>query len=1268
MRIPACLLLSLLLLSPCLAQTFREDFETGTGGAYSYYKAPEDLKIERLQGQASSGQWYLRGVLPGQKKLEGFAINAAGLSGGRLATVTASVRGKGEVWLCLISSNGWLYSPTTKTLTDKWQEVSLAKALMATDKSLGIYFITRDVQPGAVFEVDDVRVTLAAPPETSDTQVGPWRLEAEDFAPNGKTVAADPQALEGSLIRSEQYVVASDLPCPRTSRPIRVACRVRSGDEKDAWRLTTSQGGNTQVVRTVKATQTTDWEWLVFDAASAGELGDRFSLCSNRGPGARGWVCLDSIVVSTTPDLSPEQLAAAPQLFGRRPLVAVGQGDVATATVIDGFVAVGAKSPAQAPTQVRVAYDDQGLRLRFGCPEPLLDTAQQRRHEFLAKVTQRDGDLYADDCVMMLLQPAGSTSVYDFSVNALGTITDACCSEPDLWASRDVTWNSQATARAQIEEKRWWVELSIPWSDLGGKPKPGDQWRVSFARSAKGRTEQSAWNLTNKGVHDPAQLGTLVFAESVPALQLQPPAALKAKGNVLPPASTDPKARILTFAEIRSAGGTRHAYGDSFDLPREADVQMAYGVLDAADLQPLYLTPVLPQGIKSSLANLILSCDGPYELFLNGQPLAQGTAASGAKIEAALEKGSNLLTLRLQKGTAALQGQIGEWRFDASDWVMAPADTPKALDPTLDDAGWARALKIGDDAQLGPVVGSKDKPTVLRCTLLYEKTRVWPTPDPVYYLAQGVTQHLAFRVEGLPGRKLDQWESFLAVPSGFEVLGSTGFYGVRPGIPRWTTTDLGEQTVLGKRMRVAKITADQPILTGRHYIMSEFQAFVRVTGAKVPADAQFVYWSRARGGSVLEAPQTIKVRVLPQVQGAQCKTLTWQLWGGWFSNMDDLAMREQVMDCARVAGFNDFVGGDRWTSDNAPRFGLRHTIGVNFESWNLNLGPYLVEHPEERLINGQGKPSGSLMCTTMLLGEGWSAVRDCLREKIETIRPSTLDYDYEYGPFAGPHSCYCDRCLKAFRDFAKLPEGQKLDADLISRQYREQWVDFMARRVAKLFGAFHRTIHELSPDSHFSVYSGYATPDNAERYGVDWRYVGEEKGCDHAGCGYGRPVEAVAATREALKGIPLVCGALLTPYERDILTPVTALTKAWLLRTVLDSTGGVLVYERTELDGRSWIAMGEATRLVAKYEDAFVHGKHLSLPGLDPAQVEALQHEGTTLVLMMNPTSKPVSLKVSLPAEWGSGEEFYSGSKVDAGATVEAQLEPGEAQALVLGR
>ena len=180
------------------------------------------------------------------EEARGLALTATGLAGGRLANVTAQVRGQGEVWLCLISGNGWLYSPATKPLTDQWQELSLSKVLIATDKSLGIYFITREVQPGAVFEVDRVQVKLSPELPTSDAPVGPWRLEAEDFAPSARTIAADTQALGGKTIRSEQYVIATDMPVPQTSRPLSIACRVHSGAADDTWRLVTWQGGNIQ--------------------------------------------------------------------------------------------------------------------------------------------------------------------------------------------------------------------------------------------------------------------------------------------------------------------------------------------------------------------------------------------------------------------------------------------------------------------------------------------------------------------------------------------------------------------------------------------------------------------------------------------------------------------------------------------------------------------------------------------------------------------------------------------------------------------------------------------------------------------------------------------------------------------------------------------------------------------------------------------------------------------------------------------------------------
>jgi hypothetical protein len=102
------------------------------------------------------------------------------------------------------------------------------------------------------------------------------------------------------------------------------------------------------------------------------------------------------------------------------------------------------------------------------------------------------------------------------------------------------------------------------------------------------------------------------------------------------------------------------------------------------------------------------------------------------------------------------------------------------------------------------------------------------------------------------------------------------------------------------------------------------------------------------------------------------------------------------------------------------------------------------------------------------------------------------------------------------------------------------------------------------------------------------------------------------------------------------------------------------------MDGQSWLAMGETTRLVAAYEEAFVHGQRLPLEGVRDAQVQPLQHGPTTLVCVMNPENQPLNVTVPLRPEWGAGQEFYGSRPVDAGATVQMTLPPGEAEVIVL--
>ena len=471
-------------------------------------------------------------------------------------------------------------------------------------------------------------------------------------------------------------------------------------------------------------------------------------------------------------------------------------------------------------------------------------------------------------------------------------------------------------------------------------------------------------------------------------------------------------------------------------------------------------------------------------------------------------------------------------------------------------------------------------------------------------------------------------------------------------------------------MRVAKVVADKPLLPGRHYIMALLNAFVRYreeAGEPKSTDTTFLYWSEANGGSVIEPVQSLKVHLLPRLEGRQPAKLVWQLWGGWLSNLDDLTMREEILKTSRNVGFNDVASGDRWTSETGARYGINDTLNINFEPWSLNVAPYLKDHPDERLVTEKGEPSDKLMCMTTLLGDGWPAVEARLQALIEDVRPHTMEYDFEYPPFTGPHSCYCPRCLAAFREHAKLGADVRLDAQTIREQYAAQWIDFMAWRTAQLFARFKDSIHRLAPGTRFSVYSGYQTPRNPEEYGVDWRYVGEMQAIDEAGCGYGRPAEAIAATVEALRGIPLLCGALVVPYDVTVLTPTTPLTKAWVLRCALDATGGVLVYDRLSLDGRSWYAVAEASRVVSAYEDVFLKGTRSALPGLDSAQVQVVTDGRVTLVCALNEGSKPVTYTLKLPENAGAGREFYSGRTVAADETVECVLEPGEAAVYVLG-
>lgn len=1288
-----------------LGQGWREGFENGPGSARPYEDSPGGTTVEVVAGGAAEGNQFLRAVLPGKKPLEGVNVTASGLRGGRVATVTAQVRGKGRLWLCLISRNGWLYSPETVLLTDRWQPVSLRKVLVRADTALGIHFLSHPESPreAAVYEVDDVSVSLGPPPRVYDAEAGPWRFEAEDFAQRRDWVAPDGEASGGQVVRRQRYLALAGLPFPRTERPVFVHVRVRSASPGETCRLETRQAGQTEVLCTARPSRAGTWEWVAFPPVTAGEAGDSFAVALQGDGESAAAAAFDQVVLGTAPGMSPEVLASAPVWGSRRPLVTVprtgtpptldGRGDDpcwGNAPACSGFLGLTSLAPAEAETSVRLCRDATHLYVLATCREPILNAAQQRRGEFRAQIAARDAEVYQDDSMVFLFDPADNgRQAYEVTVNALGTLADARCAGPDLWGTRDLQWNAATQAAGHIGEDLWAVELAIPFADLGGAPAPGAVWQAGFGRIARARQEVTSWHPCRKGFHDPYQFGTLVFEDpAAGGIELAVPRDLQPGRNVLTASLTAtagesrgvflcaawgaaadrPRSRVYGFADL---GAGLSAAELPFTLGNEGDAVLECGALDAATLRPLVLTPLLPRRVKSSQAAVALACDGPYELFLNGDLLSRGDTAPVEPIAAPLARGANVFALRLVRGTGAVAVEASGVRFTGETWKEAPADNPDAAKTDLDDASWPPPARVGEHPRLGPVVGRPGAPVTLRRTLLWEKTRIWPAPVPAFYLARGPAQHFSVIADGLRGRRLTDWTVTLAVPPHLEVLGSSGFYGTTsPGQPRFVCSQAGIQPVNGRPMRVAKVSADKPVLAGRHYIMSLFDVFLRVSseaGEDSPEEDEILYWAEGNGGSVSEPPQRFRVRLLPRLAGRQPKELVFQLWGGWFSNLDDPDMRLEILRCARAAGFNDLVAGDRWTGEHAPSYGLAVTLTTSFQPWELNLAPHLEQHPEQRLLANDGKPSARLMCTSVLLGEGWPAVDAALAVRLEAVRPATVDIDYEYGPFAGPHSCYCPRCLEAFREFARVAPGTALDPAVIRQAYAAAWVDFMARRTARVFAAFREAVHRLAPGTRFTVYSGYQTPANPEVYGVDWRYVGELRACDAAGAGYGEAEPVIARTVEALRGIPLRAGLLVTPYQTEVLTPLVPLTKAGILRHLLAATGGVLVYDRQSFDGRVWYAVAEVSRLAAEFEEVFLRGKPAQvLPGFEVTQAQVLSEGGTTLVCVMNPGSTSAEYTIPLPVEAGAGEEFYSRRPAAAGESVRCRLEPGDAAVFVL--
>ncbi|MBU1734664.1 MAG: hypothetical protein KJ692_05430, partial [Verrucomicrobia bacterium] len=932
-------------------------------------------------------------------------------------------------------------------------------------------------------------------------------------------------------------------------------------------------------------------------------------------------------------------------------------------------------------TKAYICYDRKNLYIAFHCAQGCLDPGQNQLQAFKKDIRTNDDDkLFADDWAIVLLQPdIAKNSFYDIFINANGAVNDGLCAGADAWSNRDKTWNSVATAKSHIGDGFWTVECALPFESLKINPAQNRILGIQIGRNNCFGKERSLWQPMEKAFHTPEGFGRIALAEQVPQVRNLDYGGFVRGSNtlncsVLPPGTNfhvrleslvefAPSVPARTLKDFEISGKT--ALTSSYMLDRDGEFTAQFGILNPLDLKTYYRTPAYRSDVKSSGLTADLSGNSAYEIYLNGQKIDK---------QGFLLKGENIVGIKTE---GALKGglTVGAHVIPLDNtWKYSESAEGNWNTKSFNDRAWTFAQGAG---------GEFKAKGYYRKSIVLNTSKFWPNwQKGGISIAQNSIQPLFLVPEGLEGRTLNDYNFYLEVPEEFKVIGASGHY------KRATYAVKGSEKVARNGRNYVKyqigVNTNLPFnnkLGGWQFVSIPVQ-LGELDGK--PGRTEFYYYLGAENGNIAEVPRKLAVNILPPIRGAQPKKYIFQVWGDELEVMDNPELMEKLLKCLAAVGFNEVVFGRPLPAG----IKLRNVGLINFAPWIINCRPYLKEHPDQARVDGEGvkydsshpNPRASYICPSLLLEDSpaWVYVDKCLQEYVKKCDFKHMDWDFEGSVWASYISCFCPRCIAQFRNYAKISPQTELNFKAIKSGYRNEWVKFMNMRFAMLAVKFNQSVKKISPEMIFSVYSGYQMEDTKEGYGVDWSMLAGK--IDYAMCGYGRSEKEVNDTLAAIAKTPLVVGELVYPYmgmnkdsneERLQIYPAYA-SKALLLRRVTDGTGGVLFFSLAQLDGRTFYALAEVSRLVKDYEPLFLaRNKDSSLvkvSGIEPDNVVVITDGRTRLIMIIN--EENVIRKVGITSQ-NFGEnmrvlDYFAGKDLGHAEKITADIQPNDIAVFVV--
>ncbi|MCF6176465.1 MAG: DUF4838 domain-containing protein [Victivallaceae bacterium] len=170
----------------------------------------------------------------------------------------------------------------------------------------------------------------------------------------------------------------------------------------------------------------------------------------------------------------------------------------------------GDKGKITVNTVVRGLKDDRNIYIAFDCEEPQLDKM------LFSKRQPDDSEIWQDSSVELFLNPSGDKkNYYQLLVNPAGSLTDFRCIRSGSKSKVDSKWNSNAKVKVFRGNKRWTVEIAIPFSEMSGFHSdilPANFNRNRVLEDSKGYVKLYTWSPFLKyGFHDIENFGKVAL-------------------------------------------------------------------------------------------------------------------------------------------------------------------------------------------------------------------------------------------------------------------------------------------------------------------------------------------------------------------------------------------------------------------------------------------------------------------------------------------------------------------------------------------------------------------------------------------------------------------------------------------------------------------------------------------------------------------------------------------------------------------------------------